>query len=66
MQTRRGGTEFQDVYDYAGCPFTLLETLTGRAAIRGFIKYLPPYEQNQRKKTTLNGELRTCERLCYI
>ncbi len=40
-QTRRGGTEFQDVYDYAGCP---------RSAIRGFIRYLRAYEQDQRKK----------------
>jgi len=38
--------EFQDVYDHAG---------RTRATIRGFIKYLLAYEQNQRKKTkTLN------------
>jgi four helix bundle protein len=39
--------EFQDVYDHAG---------RTRAAIRGFIKYLPAYEQEQSKKVTLNGE----------
>ena len=39
--------EFQDVYDHAG---------RTRAAIRGFIKYLLSYEQNQSKKTTLNPE----------
>ena len=39
--------EFQEVYDYAG---------RTRATIRGFIKYLLAYEQNQRKKATLNGE----------
>ncbi len=33
--------EFQDVYDHAG---------RTRAAIRGFIKYLITYEQDQRKK----------------
>ena len=33
--------EFQDVYDHAG---------RTRAAIRGFIKYLLSYEQDQRKK----------------
>ncbi len=33
--------EFQEVYDYAG---------RTRAAIRGFIKYLLAYEQDQRKK----------------
>ena len=33
--------EFQDVYDHAG---------RTRAAIRGFIKYLLAYEQDQRKK----------------
>jgi four helix bundle protein len=36
--------EFQDVYDHAG------------AAIRGFIKYLLAYEQDQSKKVTLNAE----------
>jgi hypothetical protein len=40
-------TEFQDVYDHAG---------RTRAAIRGFIKYLLAYEQDQSKKVTLNGE----------
>ncbi|MGD9057955.1 MAG: four helix bundle protein [Desulfobacterales bacterium] len=39
--------EFQDVYDHAG---------RTRAAIRGFIKYLIAYEQNQSKKVTLNAE----------
>ena len=39
--------EFQDVYDHAG---------RTRAAIRGFIKYLLSYAQNQSKKTTLNPE----------
>jgi four helix bundle protein len=39
--------EFQDVYDHAG---------RTRAAIRGFIKYLLTYEQNQSKKVTLNAE----------
>ena len=39
-------TEFQDVYDHAG---------RTRAAIRGFIKYLIAYKQDQ-KKVTLNGE----------
>ena len=34
-------TEFQDVYDHAG---------RTRAAIRGFIKYLQAYEQDQQKK----------------
>ena len=38
-------TEFQDVYDHAG--------LT-RAAISGFIKYLPAYEQGCEIKATLN------------
>jgi four helix bundle protein len=33
--------EFEDVYDHAG---------RTRAAVRGFIKYLLGYEQNQRKK----------------
>ena len=33
--------EFQDVYDQAG---------RTRATIRGFIKYLQSYEQDQRKK----------------
>ena len=33
--------EFQDVYDYAG---------RTRAAIRGFIMYLLPYEQGRQKK----------------
>ena len=33
--------EFQNVYDHAG---------RTRAAIRGFIKYLLAYDQNQRKK----------------
>ena len=37
--------EFQDVYDHAG---------RTRAAIRGFIKYLIAYGQNQSKKVTLN------------
>lgn len=36
--------EFQDVYDHAG---------RTRAAIRGFIKYLLSYEQDQRKKGNL-------------
>ena len=36
--------EFQDVYDHAG---------RTRAAIRGFIKYLLSYEQEQRKKGNL-------------
>jgi four helix bundle protein len=40
-------TEFQDVYDFAG---------RTRAAIRGFIKYLLAYEQDQPKKVTLNAE----------
>ena len=40
-------TEFQDVYDHAG---------RTRATIRGFIKYLLAYEQDQSKKVTLNGE----------
>jgi len=40
-------TEFQDVYDHAG---------RTRAAIRGFIKYLITYEQDRRKKVTLNPE----------
>jgi hypothetical protein len=35
------------VYDFAG---------RTRAAIRGFINYLPAYEQSQSKKATLNGE----------
>ena len=39
-------TEFQDVYDHAG---------RTRAAIRGFIKYLIAYKQDQ-KNATLNGE----------
>ena len=39
--------EFQDVYDHAG---------RTRAAIRGFIKYLLAYEQDQSKKVTLNAE----------
>ncbi len=44
--------EFKDVYDHAG---------RTRAAIRGFIKYLIGYEQNQREKgnpkpRTLNPE----------
>ena len=39
--------EFQDVYDFAG---------RTRAAIRGFIKYLLAYEQDQSKKVTLNAE----------
>jgi len=34
-------TEFQDVYDHAG---------RTRAVIRGFIKYLQTYQQNQRNK----------------
>ena len=38
-------TEFQDVYDLAG---------RTRAVIRGFIKYLQTYQQDQRKKQTLN------------
>ena len=40
--------EFQEVYDHAG---------RTRATIRGFIKYLLDYEQDKRKKVTLNGEL---------
>ncbi|MFH1241717.1 MAG: four helix bundle protein [Pseudomonadota bacterium] len=41
--------EFQDVYDHAG---------RTRAAIRGFIRYLCAYEQDQRKERgiTPNGE----------
>ena len=39
--------EFQDVYDHAG---------RTRAAIRGFIKYLTAYAQNQSKKVALNPE----------
>jgi four helix bundle protein len=38
--------EFQDVYDHAG---------RTRAAIRGFIKYLVTYEQNQRNKSNLES-----------
>ncbi len=38
--------EFQDVYDHAG---------RTRAAIRGFIKYLVTYEQNQRNKSNLKS-----------
>ena len=48
-------TEFQDVYDHAG---------RTRAAIRGFIKYLQTYQQDQRKKSNpepLNPEPRTFE-----
>jgi hypothetical protein len=37
-------TEFQYVYDHAG---------RTRAAIRGFIKYLLSYEQDQLKKSNL-------------
>jgi len=39
--------EFQDVYNFAA---------RTRAAIRGFIKYLLAYEQDQLKKITLNAE----------
>ena len=41
------GFKVQDVYDHAG---------RTRAAIRGFIKYLITYEQDRRKKVTLNPE----------
>jgi four helix bundle protein len=44
--------EFQDVYDQAG---------RTRAAVRGFIKYLLAYEQDQRK-ATLAGEPRQVRR----
>jgi four helix bundle protein len=37
-------TEFRDVYDHAG---------RTRAAIRGFIKYLLTYKQDQQKKANL-------------
>ena len=39
--------QIQDVYDFAG---------RTRATIRGFIKYLLAYEQDQSKKVTLNAE----------
>ena len=44
------GTPIRTCMIMPGAPLPCLGTLIGRAAIRGFIKYLMAYERGQRKK----------------